>query len=102
MEIVNRDTNFRSDTCQRVNSDKAICGVIKDYVAMLCEVFEELKSNKDIKIAITNIRERNLAKKRVLKKEENAGFALITGVTILGTIGIGILIFMAVRFILAG
>ena len=102
MEIVNRDVNFRSDTCQRVSSEKAICGVLKNYIAMLSEVFEELKSNKDVKVALSNIRERNLAKKRVLKREENAGFALITGVTILGTIGIGILIFMAVSFILAG
>ena len=64
MEIVNRDANFRSDICQRVNSEKAICSVIKDYVSMLCDVFEELKKGKDIKIAVSNIRERNLAKKR--------------------------------------
>ena len=102
MEIVNRDANFRSDICQRVNSEKAICSVIKDYVSMLCDVFEELKKGKDIKIAVSNIRERNLAKKRILKKEENGGFALITGVTVLGTLGIGMLIFMAVKFILAG
>lgn len=102
MEIVNREANFRSDTCQRVNSERAICGVLKHYIAMLCEVFEELKKSKDIKVAVSNIRERNLAKRRVLKKEENGGFALITSVTVLGTIGIGALIFMAVKSILAG
>lgn len=102
MEIVNRDANFRSDTCQRVNSDKAICGVLKHYITMLCEVFEELKINNDVKVALSNIKERNLAKRRVLKKEENGGFALITGVTVLGTIGLGMLIFTVVKFILAG
>lgn len=102
MEIIDREPNFRVDTCQRVNSEKKICDVFKDYVTMLYEIFEELKKTKDVKKATANVRERNIAKKRILKKEENAGFALITGVTILGTIGFSALVFVAVKLILAG
>ena len=39
----------------------------------MLNIFEELKKSNDVKIAISNIMERNLAKKRVLRKEENGG-----------------------------
>ena len=56
MEIIDREPNFRVDTCQRVNSEKKICDVFKDYVTMLYEIFEELKKTKDVKKATANVR----------------------------------------------
>ena len=55
MEIIDREPNFRVDTCQRVNSEKKICDVFKDYVTMLYEIFEELKITKDVKKATANV-----------------------------------------------
>lgn len=110
VSLLNRDPNFRTDICQRISGKGVICdGVRKNDVIRISAPFEELKKDgksissiDDLLIGSQRARERELARKRVLRKEENGGYVLIGSLTCMGTLAIGTLIFMAIKFIIMG
>lgn len=105
--ILNKEPNFRTDTCQRVTSDSGICEINKDTITVISMPFAILRESGN---SISNVeslteanvmaRERRMAKKRVLTKEENSGFILISTLTCMGTLIVGTVIFMAIKMIL--
>lgn len=78
----------------------SINGVSEKIIDSMNDVFSELyKSDKkecnitDLDNYFNRVREKNAAKVRTLKKQEASGFALVGGLTIIGTIILSIIIF---------
>ena len=108
MKIVNRDVEF-SNICQRINSENNICVLNNDEEKKIASAFEKLRDNgkevstiEDLSIANAIVRKEQLAKMRILKKENNNGFILISGLTCIGTLIVATIIFMTIKFIILG
>lgn len=108
MEIIitNRDANIKSGTCYKIRNTGTICSISKEDIIIISSPFEHLKiegnsisSINDLNKASIIIKERDLAMKRVLIKEKG-GYVLVGSLTCMGTILIGTIIFMAIKFIL--
>ncbi len=110
VSLINRDPNFRADICQRVHGKGVICdGISKNDVIRLSTPFDEIKKDgksisgtDDLLVASKKMKERELAKKRVLIREQNGGYILIGSLTCIGTLAIGTLIFMVIKFFIMG
>lgn len=113
MQILNKNANMKSDVCYRVTSDGKICDVNKDQVERIIAPFDELRredksvSNiEDLGRANTLSREKRLIRVRKLEEEQrnqrNAGFALVGSITLVGTLVVGLIIFMIVKMIIVG
>lgn len=110
ISLLNREPNIRPDMCQRISGKGVICsGISKETVARIITPFEELKKGEksisnidDLQLANQKVREREITKTRVLKKEENGGYILVGSLTCLGTLAIGTLIFMAIKVLIIG
>ena len=110
VSLLNREANFRPNICQKKSDKGIICDRIsKSDVEIISAPFEELKkegksisSTDDLVNASQIVREREIARKRVLRREENSGFILVGSLTCLGTLAIGSLIFMAIKLIIVG
>lgn len=113
MQILNKEANIRSDVCYRVTSEGKICDVNKDQVERIIAPFEELRKEsksvaniEDLGRANTLAREKRLIRVRKLEEEQrnqrNAGFALVGSITVIGTLVMGLIIFMAVKMIVLG
>ena len=107
MQIINRDVNFK--TCQRVVTSNNICSVSTKEEKKLVDSFDilrksgnEISSIQDLREASEKVRANELAKIRQLKKEQNGGFMLISSLTIVGTILVGIIVFMTIKFLVIG
>lgn len=109
MEIIitNRDANIKSGTCYKIRNTGTICSISKEDIIIISSPFEHLKiegnsisSINDLNKASIIIKERDLAKKRVLIIKEKGGYVLVGSLTCMGTILIGTIIFMAIKFIL--
>lgn len=102
-QIINRDVNFRDSVCQKVSSKNKICLISKEELNKIIEPFLELfkKSNlentlEDLKESVKVVRERNIAKMRILKKQESSGFVLISSLTCAGILAVATSIFLAI------
>lgn len=109
ISLLNREPNFRNDICYRVGSNGVLCNINKENVSKILEFFDELKKNNksisniaDLRNVIEVVRQRTLAKIRVLKKQENGGYVLISSVTAVGILVVATIIFIAIKFILMG
>ena len=110
ISLLNREPNFRNDTCQRISDKGIICeNISKEHIERISIPFEELKkdeksisSTEDLSFASERVKEREKVRKRVLQKQEEGGFILIGSLTCLGTLAIGSLIFMAIKHIILG
>lgn len=108
VSLLNRDPNFKSDVCQRISDRGIICeNIKKNNVQMIIAPFEEVrKSDKsissieDLQLAGQRVKEREIARKRVLEKKENGGYILIGSLTFTGILAIGSVIFMAIKSII--
>lgn len=107
MQIINRDANIRSDICYRISSRGSICNIGKESILKISTPFEELRKEgksisniNDLSRVSEIARQRHIAKMKLLRKEQNGGYILIGGLTCIGTFAIGIVIFMAIKFIL--
>lgn len=103
VQIINRLPNFRGDICQKIDSSKRICSLNKNQFSRISEPFTELMSDgvvsstlDDLKRATTRTRDKAFAKIRKKEIERNGGFVLISGLTCIGTLIIGAIIFMAI------
>ena len=110
MSLLNREPNFRNDMCQRIAGNGTICeDLSKENIERISTPFDELrKDNKsissadDLSLASERVKERERVKKRVLQRQEEGGFILISSLTCMGTLAIGTLIFMAIKYIIMG
>jgi len=110
VSLMNKDPNFRKDVCQRISGEGIICDELsKSEVARISAPFEEIKkdnksisSTEDLSLASERIKEREMARKRVLQREKEGGFIIVSSLTCMGTLAIGTLIFMAIKFIIMG
>lgn len=107
IQIINREPNFRSTACQRVDLRKSICTSNKENLSKLLEPFIELmKENSQVfnlnnlKDAASRVEALRQAKIRKLKREQNGGFILISGLTCIGTLIVGTVIFMTIEMML--
>lgn len=106
MKIINRETNFRKDTCYKIMSKGKICSLSKNEVLKISSPFEELRNEekdicdtKDLGRANERVKEKHLAKIRILKKEQNGGYILVSSLTCIGTLIVGTIIFMTIKLI---
>ena len=108
ISLLNREPNFRNDTCQRISDKGVICeNISKENIKRISIPFEELKkdnktisSTDDLSIASSRVRERDRVRKRVLQRQKEGGFILISSLTCMGTLAAGSLIFMAIKYII--
>lgn len=105
MEIINREANIRKDICQRVTTKGRICSLTKNTLQKVTEPFIELMKNSekilgvaDLRNSSIKVREKNLAKARILKMEQNGGYILTSGLTCIGILAIGTIIFITIKF----
>lgn len=109
ISILNRDVNLRSDICHRISSKGTIGDISKNVVSKIIECFDELKNSgksisnlNGLREVVEIVRNRTLVKMRILKKHENGGYILVSGITVVGIVSVGAIIFMAIKFILRG
>lgn len=109
ISILNKDVNLRVNVCHRLGNNGVICFVNKNYVQRMIEYFDELRKSdksisnfRDLINVIEIVRQRRLAKMRVLKKQENSGYILVSGITLSGIVALVAIIFMTINFILMG
>ena len=110
ISLLNRVPNFRNDACQRISDKGIICdNISKENIERISIPFEELKkenksisSTDDLSLASNRVRERERVRKRVLQRQEEGGFILISSLTCMGTLAAGSLIFMAIKYIIMG
>lgn len=110
ISLLNREPNFRDNICQIISNKGIICeGISKENVERISIPFEELKRNEksissteDLSLASGRVKEREKVRKRVLQRQEEGGFILIGSLTCLGTLAVGSLIFMAIKYIIMG
>ena len=102
-EIINKKPSFNNPQLVLSNGKGNLGNVPKELSDNLINHFEELKSTKkdsytsfDLREVHEIIRKRNMAKVRVLKKEENMGFISIGIITIMGFLVISFIIFATV------
>lgn len=113
MQILNKTVNMRNDVCYRVSSEGRVADVNNEFVENVIETFEELRKNEksisnveDLHRANVLSREKRVVRIRKLQDEQtvrrNAGFALISSVTVIGTLVMGMLIFMIIKMVVFG
>lgn len=110
ISLLNREPNFRNDTCQRIADKGIICkNISKEDTERISAPIEELKKQEksifgmeDLKLANQRINNRELVRKRVLQRQKEGGFIIISSLTCMGTLAIGSLIFMAIKYIIMG
>ena len=110
ISLLNREPNFRNDICQRISNKGIVCeNISKKTVEKISIPFVELKkdeksisSTEDLSLASERVREREKVRKRVLQRQEEGGFILISSITCMGTLAVGSLIFMAIKYIIMG
>ena len=110
VSLLNREPNFRNDTCQIVSDKGIICdNISKENIERISIPFKELKkdnksisSTDDLSLTSNRVRERERIRKRVLQRQEEGGFILISSLTCMGTLAAGSLIFMAIKYIIMG
>lgn len=113
MQILNKTVNVRDDICFRASSNGKVYDFNKEHVENIIAAFEQLgKEDKsianieDLKMAHELSREKKMIRIKQMADEQrmqkNAGFALISSVTIIGTLVMGLIIFMAVKAIIIG
>lgn len=111
MQILNKTTNMRNDICYRVSSNGRICELNKEQLENFVAPFELLSKEdksisnvEDLGKANALAREKVRTRIRRLENEQairrNAGFALISSVTIVGILVMGLIIFMAIKVIM--
>ena len=107
MQIINRDANIKKDICYRITPKSKICDVSNDVALKFTSSFEELKKEgksisniDDLSRSSELIKQRHLAKMRILKKEQSGGYVLVGTLTCIGTFLVGMTIFMAIKFML--
>lgn len=105
--ILNRDVKFKNPQLVLSNSKGSINDVPKDIVDNLQNHFNELYINgkdnyslSDLEEAHKVIKERHVAKMRVLRKEEEKGFVITSLLTIIGIITLGFIIFTTISNIM--
>ena len=72
ISLLNREPNFRNDTCQRISNKGIICeNISKESIEKISVPFEEIKkdeksisSTEDLRIASERVREREKIRKR--------------------------------------
>lgn len=104
MQIINRDANIDTKICHSITSKSRICNISKDSTLMISAPFEELKkegkdisNNDDLSRINELLRQRRLAKMKVLKKQQNGGYIFVGGLTCIGVFIFGVIVFMTVR-----
>ena len=108
MQILNKEANVR-EVCYFVSSNSKVCDANVENIRRFISVNEELsKDNK----SVSNVEDLEVARKRVmanrlvrvkkLEEQQRAGYALISGLTLVGTLTVGAMIFMAIKFIVLG
>ena len=107
MQIINRDPNIRGDICYKISSKCRICDISKDDALKLSVPFEELKieskniSNIDDLIRTSElVRQRNIAKMKLLRRQQSGGYVLIGSLTCVGTFLIGAIVFWVIKIML--
>lgn len=111
MQILNKTANVRQDICYRATSDSKILDMNTKDVERIISVFKELSKEEksvanieDLNIAAARVRERHLTKVRVLENEQrnqrNAGYVLISGLTLAGIMVVGVIIFAIIKLII--
>ena len=107
MQIINRRPNIKEDICYKINSKGFICDVSKDDVLKISAPFEELKkegksiSNVDDLTRTSEIvRQKHIAKMKLLRRQQNGGYVFIGSLTCAGTFLIGAIIFLVIKFML--
>lgn len=103
IEIINREVKLR-DICYRITSKGAICKLNNDELLKISSPFRELNKDisniDDLRVASSNVREREKARVRTLKMQENGGYVLIGGLVCIGTLVTGIIIFETIKFLI--
>lgn len=109
IEIINRLPNFRKDICQRITSSKSMCSLNKNQFSRISAPFTELMNDgvvssnlEELKIATDRARDKEFAKIRKLEIQQNGGFILVSGLTCVGTLIVGAIIFMAIKYFVLG
>lgn len=103
ISIINREANFNPNRIHGVNNANNIFTSDKETEKALNKPFENLRKNSDKSISNhSDLREsvklaKKEAKTRVLTKPENSGFILMGSLTVVGIVGLGTLIFMAIK-----
>ena len=107
MQIINRRPNIKEDICYKINSKCFICDVSKDDVLKISAPFEELKKEgksisniDDLTRTSELVRQRNIAKIKLLRRQQSGGYVIIGGLTCVGTFLIGAIIFLVIKFML--
>ena len=113
--IVNRKTNFKSDSVQRVNEENVGVASISGYIYKdLLDVFDllhgrlrtysdKLDFERVANISTDIIRERKAKLARIKRLEEmknSAGFTLISIIIVLGIVGFSFITFFVIKGIL--
>lgn len=104
ISIINREANFNPNSIQRVNNANNIFTSDKNIEEAINKPFEKLRNSdksisnhSDLRESVELVKKEKLAKTRVLTKPENSGFILMGSLTIVGIVGLGTLIFMAIK-----
>ena len=108
MKIVNRDVEF-GNLCQRISSENNLCVLNNEEEKMITSAFDKLREGgkeiytiEDLSVANEMVKSEKLAKARVLKKENSSGFILISSLTCIGTVIVGAIIFMTIKYLILG
>ena len=104
ISIINREANFNPNSIQRINNANNIFTCDKNIERTINEPFEKLRSSdksisnhSDLRESVELVKKEKLAKTRVLTKPENSGFVLMSSLTVMGIVGLGVIIFMAIK-----
>ena len=113
MQILNKSANMRNDVCYRISSNGKICELNKEQIENIISPFDELRREEksianidDLEKANTISKQKRLVRVKKLEEEQrlqrNAGFALVGSITLVGTLFVGLVIFMAIKMIILG
>lgn len=115
-EVVNRVTDFKDNTCQRINSAKGkIVSTTKSIAGKIKEPFDKLRAEmhsdttrQELAAAVAQVREANQHKQEELsgiqrvKRNPNAGYVMTGVLLVVGIIVLAVVIFTCVGNIING
>lgn len=104
--FTNREIKLNPNACYFVKQSGLLFPADKKFLTLLISTFDEQRRNngntiESLKENVIKVISRNKPKTRVLENT-NAGYVMLGGLTVVGIIGVSIIIFMAINMILNG
>lgn len=105
MQILNKTANMRTDMCYFVSSQSKVCDIDIETLKHYISVFEEIKKEEKSVLSVNdlvhskeNVIKNQLVRVKKMEEQKRAGYVLISGITCVGFIALGLLIFLTIKF----